>query len=139
MVNKKTLLLIAGIVWCIAGFNVAHIGLILYSKYLSIINVILSLIVFILFGLMFYKMTRKHTKRICDYQEKQPAYKFFDVKSYCIMTFMMTFGMGLRVSGVCPLGFIAVFYSGLGCALFLAGIFFISTWLRFNSLDEQKL
>lgn len=137
MVNKRTLLLIAGIVWCIAGFNVARIGLILYPQYLNVIDVILSLIVFILFGLMFYKMTRKHTKRICNYQEKQPAYKFFDVKSYCIMAFMMTFGIGLRVSGICPLGFIAVFYSGLGCALFLSGILFIGSWFNFNSLEEQ--
>ena len=37
---------------------------------------------------------------------------------------MMTGGIGLRVSGIAPDRFIAVFYSGLGAALLLAGIWF---------------
>ena len=64
-VKKRTLLLIAGIVWLIAGFNVARLGIISYfmidrSWYLYL----LSMAVFLLFGRMFYKMSKKHTKRI---------------------------------------------------------------------------
>ena len=33
-------------------------------------------------------------------------------------------GIGLRASGIAPERFIAVFYSGLGAALLLAGIWF---------------
>lgn len=40
------------------------------------------------------------------------------------MAVMMTGGIGLRVSGIAPDRFIAVFYSGLGAALLLAGIWF---------------
>lgn len=137
MVNKRTLLLIAGIVWAIAGFNVARIGLMLYPQYLGVLNIILSIVVFVLFGMMFFKMTKKHTKRILSYQDKQPFYKFFDIKSYCIMAFMMTFGIGLRYSGLIPFGFIAVFYSGLGCALFSAGVLLFINYLRFNSLELE--
>lgn len=136
MVNKRNLLLIAGIVWSIAGFNVARIGLVLYPQYLNVLNIILSVIVYIIFGMMFFKMTKKHTTRILSYKDKQPFYKFFDVKSYCIMFFMMSFGIGLRYSGVIPFRFIAVFYSGLGCALLSAGIMFIVNYLRFNTSLE---
>ena len=40
------------------------------------------------------------------------------------MAVMMTGGIYLRVSGLGPEHFIAVFYSGLGAALLLAGILF---------------
>ena len=57
-VKKRTLLLIAGIVWLIAGFNVARLGIIAYLEieqqwywYL------LSVIIFLLFGAMFFKMS----------------------------------------------------------------------------------
>lgn len=66
-VRKRTLLLIAGIVWMIAGFNVARLGVMSYMKverkwYLYL----MSLIVFLLFGLMFFKMSKKHTKGYWD-------------------------------------------------------------------------
>lgn len=72
-VRKRTLLLIAGIVWMIAGFNVARLGVMSYMKverkwYLYL----MSLIVFLLFGLMFFKMSKKHTKRILGYEERRP-------------------------------------------------------------------
>ena len=73
-VRKRTLLLIAGIVWMIAGFNVARLGVMSYMNverkwYLYL----MSIVVFLLFGLMFFKMSKKHTKRIIAYEEK--AYK----------------------------------------------------------------
>lgn len=37
---------------------------------------------------------------------------------------MMTGGIALRVSGLAPERFIAVFYTGLGAALLLAGVLF---------------
>ena len=40
------------------------------------------------------------------------------------MAVMMTGGIGLRVSGLAPERVIAVFYTGLGGALLLAGLLF---------------
>lgn len=40
------------------------------------------------------------------------------------MAVMMPGGIGLRVSGLAPDRFIAVFYTGLGAALLLAGLLF---------------
>lgn len=125
-VKKRTLLLIAGIVWIIAGFNVARLGLLSYfliefKFYLPL----LSVLIFILFGAMFYKMSKKHINRIKNYEEKyRPFWNFFDLKAYIIMAIMMSGGIGLRNAGVFPNLFVAFFYTGLGCALFLAGVFF---------------
>lgn len=131
-VNKKTLLLIACIVWGIAGFNVLRIGILSYSGYISLFNITLSVIVFSLFQyFIFGKLVKKHTNRILNYKEtKQFFLKFFDVKSFCIMAFMITGGIWLRASGIAPERFIAVFYSGLGASLFLAGILFGKNYLR---------
>lgn len=40
------------------------------------------------------------------------------------MTVMMSGGIGLRLSGLAPERFIAVFYTGLGASLLLAGLLF---------------
>ncbi len=125
-VNKKTLLLIACLVWGIAGFNVLRIGVLAYPGYLSLLNLILSVIVFSLFQyFVFGRLVKKHTRRILNYTDTYQFFlKFFDIKSFCIMAFMISGGIWLRASGIAPERFIAVFYSGLGTSLFLAGILF---------------
>ena len=50
--------------------------------------------------------------------------RFFDRKSFVIMAVMMTGGIGLRASGLAPEAFIAIFYTGLGASLLLAGLRF---------------
>lgn len=40
------------------------------------------------------------------------------------MAVMMTGGIGLRASGLAPERFIAVFYTGLGASLLIAGLLF---------------
>lgn len=132
-VKKRTLLLIAGIVWLIAGFNVARLGILSFGLVEKIWYLYaLSILIFIIFGTMFYKMSEKHTKRIIAYEEKRPFWNFFDLKSYLIMVFMMTMGIGLRASGKIPDFFIAFFYTGLGLALALAGIIFIRNYIFYR-------
>jgi hypothetical protein len=125
-VQKNTLLLIACLVWGAAGFNILKIGLLAYPNYLQPLNYALSLLVFAIFQfLIFGKLVKKHTQRINGYvEEKQFFLKFFDVKSFIIMAFMMTFGIVLRATNIAPERFIAVFYTGLGSALALAGLLF---------------
>lgn len=136
-VKKHNLLAIAGAVWLLAGFNVARLGVISYRSEpaLTLWHIILSLLVFVAFGFMFYKMSIKHTKRIKGYKEEfRPVWHFFDLKAYCIMAVMMGGGIWLRSSGLLPNRFIAVFYTGLGCALALAGVLF---WLMFFLYKQE--
>ena len=125
-VQRTTLLLIACLVWSVAGINILRIGLMAYPAYLSVVNVALSLAVFGVFqAFVFGRLVRKHTDRIGSYlEERQFFLRFFDAKSFVIMAVMMTGGIALRSSGLAPERFIAVFYTGLGASLLLACLLF---------------
>ena len=139
-VKKKTLLLIAGIVWLMAGINVARLGVVSYMLierkwYLYV----LSVIVFAMFGTMFYKMSKKHTKRILSYETDRPFWHFFDKKAYILMACMMGGGIGFRAVGIFPDIFVAFFYSGVGCALALAGVTFRRNFICYHQLIEKEM
>ena len=131
-IKKHNLLLVAALVWGAAGFNILRIGVLSYVGHVSALNLLLSLAVFGVFqGAIFGRLVKKHTARIHGYeQEKQFFLKFFDAKSFAIMAFMMTFGIGLRALHLWPDLWIAVFYSGLGASLFLAGILFGRNYIK---------
>ena len=131
-VHKNTLILIAGIVWAIAGFNIVRIGLVAYQGNFNWWRGLLSIAVYAAFQVfVFGKMVKKHTDRIQRYEEeRQNFFRFFDTKSYLIMAFMMTLGIGLRVSGLVPNTFIAFFYTGLGASLLTAGVLFLISYAR---------
>ncbi len=57
-------------------------------------------------------------------EERHFFLKFFDGKAFAVMAIMMAGGIGLRASGLAPERFIAVFYTGLGASLLLAGLLF---------------
>ena len=131
-IKKQNLLLLASLVWMIAGFNVLRIGIETYAEYQTVINYIVTIIVFLLFWFMvFYKLTNKHTIRIQGYEEeKQLFYKFFDLKSFLIIAFMISFEIIIRSFHLLPERFIAVFYTGLGAALFMAGVLFGRNYIQ---------
>ena len=125
-VKRNTLLLVACLVWSAAGFNVLRIGLKAYPDYLSALNYLLSVLVCVVFQIfIFGRLVKKHTARINAYlEERQFFLKFFDIKSFIIMAVMITGGIALRASGLAPERFVAVFYTGLGASLLLAGLLF---------------
>ncbi len=128
-VKPKTLLIIAGTFWIMAGLNVLRIGIISFfqinkKNYLLFI----SSIIFFLFEIMFFKIKKKHIKRILKYKNNTYFWNFFDLKSYIIMIFMISLGIILRILNVFPVFFVAFFYTGLGLALTLEGIMFIKNY-----------
>ena len=131
MVSKRTLLLIAGLVWLAAGVNILRIGLKALIPLFSggtgrlLLALGLAVVICAAFSLMFHRIVVRHTARILSYETKQPAYRFFDTKSYILMAFMMTLGITLRRSGFVPEYFFTWFYTGLGTALSIAGIRFL--------------
>lgn len=131
MVKRRTLLLIAGVVWTIAGFNILKIGIMSYAGYIHILNLVCSSIIFLMFWVfIFNKLVVKHTTRIAGYEEeKKYFWNFFDISSFIIMAFMITVGVSIRSFNLLPNVIIAVFYTGLGLALFGAGIKFMKNYL----------
>lgn len=131
-VKRNTLLLIACLVWGAAGFNILRLGVLAYPAYLSVLNFVLSALVFAVFQyFIFGRLVKKHTARITGYEEERHFFlKFFDVKSFIIMAVMMTGGIWLRSSGVAPDRFIAFFYTGLGASLLLARLLFACSFAK---------
>lgn len=133
-VKKRTLLLLASFVWLIAGFNILRIGIESYTGHVILINITLSIFIFIIFWWMvFNKLVIKHTIRIKRYDEElQFILNFFDMKSFCIMAFMITFGLLIRNYQLLSNEYIAVFYTGLGSALFSAGLLFGKNYIQYE-------
>ena len=132
-VRAKYLLLIAAAVWFIAGANIVRLGILAIAEGATALPVLLTGIpaAFILFHMMFSKLVGKHADRIRGYgEEKMHVLRFFDVKGYVIMAIMMGGGIGLRALGLVPTWFVAFFYTGLGCALALAGIGFLVHFVK---------
>lgn len=139
-VSRNTLLLLACLVWSAAGLNIFRIGVAAYCAGITIGRLLLSVVVFLIFQrFIFGKLVKKHTERIRRYgAERQFFWHFFDGKSFVVMAVMITGGIGLRLSGLVPDSWIAVFYSGLGAALTLAGILFGRNFVRCVRKDCKK-
>lgn len=131
-IKRNNLLLIAAIVWFLAGLNILKIAFIVYEKNWSIGNIFLSGLVFFIFFLgIFKRLVIKHTYRILSYEDEKVSFiKFFDLKSFIIMTIMMTLGIVIRKFNLWSDLWIAVFYLGLGSALSLAGLEFSYKFLK---------
>ena len=131
-VNRKVLLITAGIVWMAAGANILRIGIVTWltdSQY-WLFKIGEATVVFLLFFLLvFKKLYYKHTKRIEQKKkEKNCPFSFFDVKGWIVMVFMITFGITIRSFHLLPDAFISVFYTGLSLALMSTGVLLIRYW-----------
>jgi small-conductance mechanosensitive channel len=133
-VPKNHLMLIAGIVWCLAGTMVSLVGLPLLFKLepADPILIPLAMVIFAVFYLfVFSRLVRKHTHRIrAREEEKLPFWHFFNASSWIVMFVMMGGGMALRLTHAVSEEFIAFFYSGLGIALFICGLRFLGVFRR---------
>ena len=127
-VDKKTLLLIAGIVWIIAGINILRIGLVTWrdSSQDGLFKVAEAMVVFLLFFVfVFRRLYKKYISRIDRKEGLRCPFSFFDVKGWVMMVFMITLGILVRRFHWLPIAFIAVFYVGLSLALIITGFLFI--------------
>ena len=140
-IHKNTLMLIAGMVWCVAGAMISGIGLPLLWNlgFTRLILYPLAGVVFLIFYfLIFSRLVVKHSKRIRERPEQRlPFWNFFDTSSYVVMVIMMAGGMWLRLAHIVPNWMIAFFYSGLGIALFSCGVRFLGVFSRKDVIIEK--
>lgn len=139
-VKRNTLLLLACLVWGIAGFNILRIGLMAYPAYRTILNVLLSILVFGVFQkFVFGKLVKKHTDRINSYEEERHFFlKFFDRKAFIIMAVMMTGGIGIRRAGLHRSGLLLFFIRGLVLRFFWQGSY-LAVIMAKRALPPLKL
>ncbi len=131
-IKKQPLIAVAGVVWLLAGLNVAILGVRAAIDMRGVAAIILialvggAIAVFSAFHSLFSKLVKKNAQRIADLEgERHLVFRFFDRRSYIMMALMMSFGIGMRAAGLFPEWFIAFFYTGLGLALALAGANYI--------------
>lgn len=125
----STLTTINGIIWLVAGVNVVRIGVLTWQKLDTTTLWIIAgcLLTLVAFSMMFVKMVFKNVSRIRLIPRKQrKAWNCMPLKSFLIMAFMITLGITLRHSPLVPRTFIAAFYVGLGTALSVAGIIYLT-------------
>lgn len=136
-IKKQPLIAVAGIVWLLAGLNVAILGVRAAIDMRGVAAIILVAIAggavatFCGFHPMFSRLVKKNSQRITDLDgDRHHVVRFFDRKGYIMMALMMSMGIGMRAAGLFPEWFIAFFYTGLGVALALAGASYIARGVR---------
>ncbi|MGI6752666.1 MAG: hypothetical protein ACOX4U_08700 [Anaerovoracaceae bacterium] len=129
LISPKYLPLIAGIVWMVAGINILKIG---FTDFIRnwhghvkyAFGIIFVFAIFTYF--IFYPLVKKHRLRVLKIvEEKVYAYRFFDMKGYLVMIFMITGGFLIRSLKILPGISIGVLYSGIGLSLICAGALMI--------------
>jgi hypothetical protein len=124
VVDKKILVLIAGIMWCGVGMMLmtfAITWLTVYAghgKLLFYIAGYLAAIPIHLWG--FLKIAEKNLNRLLPLTTKKCVFSFMTWRSYIIVLIMVSMGIALRHSLI-PKQYLSILYNGIGLALFLSG------------------
>ena len=131
LVPTKVLLVIAGVVWLIAGTVVASVGIHASEQSWTLWMAVGTLVVFFFFFFLFLFISHRHVRRILSYTSKLTfLFRFFGAGSYIIMIVMIFLGTTVRISTFVPDEIIAFFYSGLGAALIFSGFYLFINYIR---------
>lgn len=141
-VPKRYLMFIAAIVWTFAG------GMLLYRGSLFLqqsptylwLKLSFSAVGGILFYLvLFSKISLKHARRIVNMEQTKPClFSFFNVRSYILMSVMISMGIFLRKSGLMPVSYLSVLYVTMGIPLFTSAFRFYYFAFLFNKMNVEK-
>lgn len=136
-VQKRTLLLIAGCTWSIAG------GILLTRGLVSLIrlndHLVLELLAGIILGIIFYVflftgISGKHILRINLIRIDHPCFfSFFNFRSYMMMAIMITAGITLRKLNVINPDYLYSFYLAMGIPLLASAYRFFYSWYKNRS------
>ena len=132
-VDKKILVLLAGLMWCGVGIMLMVFAVTWLNRYEGSGKLIFYLCGFIaampihFFG--FIKIAEKNLNRLLPLTEKKCVFSFMTWRSYLIVIIMVSMGIALRHSAI-PKQFLSVLYSGIGLALFLSGLQYMRFFVK---------
>ena len=142
-VHKRVLFFIASFVWGFAAYRILLIGVgdVLKNTEFYWINIIIGVSgIYFFFKGVFYKMYKKHARRIINSESvKLFIFSFFDARGYIIMIFMITFGATLRKLNVIPSLYLGTFYITLGGSLLSASLSFLYSALKYDRVKEKYI
>jgi hypothetical protein len=132
-VDKKILVLLAGLMWCGVGIMLISFAiswLTLYEgpgKEIFYICGFLAAMPIHHFG--FLKIADKNLSRLLPLTQKKCIFSFMTWRSYFIVLIMVSLGITLRHSSI-PKQYLSILYNGIGLALFLSGIRYCRFFLK---------
>ena len=124
-VDKRILVLLAGLMWCGVGVMLIRFAVSWLAPYNGREQGLFYAIGFLAalpihhFG--FLKIADKNLNRLLPLTEKKCVFSFMTWKSYIIVLIMVSMGIALRHSSI-PKLYLSILYNGIGLALFLSGI-----------------
>jgi hypothetical protein len=137
-IAKRYLYIEAAIVWTFAGSMLLFRGFLLFMDdvYLIWFRLIISMSAGLLFyRLLFSRISKKHSTRITGLPLEKPCFfSFFNVRSYILMTLMITAGISLRKSGILPPVYLSVIYVTMGIPLFISSFRFYHAFAVYPSI-----
>lgn len=127
-IPKRYLLLVAALVWTFAGGMLLLKGISLFFKYPEFLVLKISISAFgggLFYLLLFSKISNKHIKRILNIKIDRPCFfSFFNVRSYVLMSIMISSGILLKKFGVIAPEYLAIVDVTMGIPLFLSAFRF---------------
>jgi hypothetical protein len=140
--SRRNLLFIAAFVWTFAGAMLLSRGILMMGKDhdFLLVRIVISLVGGALFySMLFSKISRKHVIRIVGLANDRPcAFSFFNVKSYLMMGFMISFGVFLRTSGIVSPFYLSVLYVTMGIPLFASAFRFYYSGFKYHSFVKKN-
>ena len=133
-IPKRYLLVVAAFVWTFAGCMLLFRGLsvLKFNSAGTLIQESVSIIAGICFyKFMFSSISLKHINRNQNLEAHRPCFfSFFNLRSYLMMSMMISLGVALRLSGIVPMCYLALFYITMGTPLLISAFrFFYHSWL----------
>jgi len=140
--SKRNLLFIAAFIWTIAGGMLLTRGILMMiidNDYLTL-RIVISIIGGALFYvILFSRISKKHVYRIIHLPNNRPSiFSFFNLKSYVMMTFMISFGVVLRKSGIVLPFYLSVLYVTMGIPLIVSSLRFYYSGINYQSIVKNK-
>jgi len=138
---KRGLLFLAAVVWTFAGVILLFKGFIYFRqcKEYAIMKVFVSGVFGALFYLfLFSKISSKHIKRIFQHKSEKPCiFAFFNIKSYVLMSIMITGGIMIKKYEVLSPEYLPVLYVSMGIPLFMSSLRFYFYGFYYNKFKKK--
>lgn len=127
-VQRTYLLLIAAFVWTFAGGMLLFRGysyMMAYPHFLAVKIAGCFIGGLMFFKLLFVRISKKHVHRINTLPIDHPCFfSFFNLKSYLMMTIMITSGITLRKTGIISPEYLSLIYVTMGIPLLMSSFRF---------------
>ena len=136
-VEARVLMFIAASVWMFAGLMLITRGL---TGVTNTGSLLLKLGLCVSGGILFYvfmfsKISLKHIRRIKSLNGTRVFFfQFFNIRSFIMMFSMISLGVTLRLTGLVPFKYLALFYIVMGTPLLISSFRFLKSAIRFHQI-----